>query len=524
MTERTILILGAGIMQLPAIQRAKEMGLRVLVADGNPDAYARERADIFEHVDLRDVDGMIAMAGRHAAHGGLDAVFTAGTDFSATVAAVADSLGLPGIGLDVALNATHKDRMRAVLLEAGVPVPAFVAANDVTPLTLQGAERAVGYPAVVKPVDNMGARGVVRVDNRADLAGAVASALAQSRTSRAIVEQYIPGPEFSIDALVVGDVVHVTGFADRHIRFEPHFIEVGHTIPTAVPEADQARVIEAFSHAVRALGIRDGAAKGDVKLSPTGPVIGEVAARLSGGFMSGWTYPMSSGVDLTGQAIRLALGETDLHLSPSREWTTAERAVISIPGVVRTLHVPEPGPTEDCVWFSRIGPGDTVVFPRSNVEKCGNIICAAPTRRQAVSAAERFVAETLVELECVTEETRRFLSRSRFQAFSLDTPENRQWLASLGRPDWTALARRSLDTSAPLAVGRLPHVERETSRSWSYRTLAEAVERIVADGRVTLDEAPPRVASLFWNAVVRGGWQAGDLIARSLGTEPGGSC
>ncbi|MFP4011158.1 MAG: ATP-grasp domain-containing protein, partial [Spirochaetaceae bacterium] len=290
----TILVLGAGIMQIPALETARRNGWRLIVADGNPDAPGRHLADAFHAVDLSDEEGLLELARDYRNHGQLDGVFTAGTDFSTSVAYVAESLGLPGLDYESARNARDKFRMRRVLREAGVPAPAFVEVQGVVDLR---ADSLPTFPLVVKPVDNMGARGVRRVDTPAELEEAVPEALRFSRSGRVVVEEFISGPEFSIDALVVDGTLHLCGIADRHIRFPPYFIEVGHTMPTERSEADQQRIAGVLEAAAQALGIRNGAAKGDIFLTDNGPMVGEVAARLSGGYMSGWTYPYSSGVE-----------------------------------------------------------------------------------------------------------------------------------------------------------------------------------------------------------------------------------
>ena len=154
-----ILILGAGVMQLPAIRAARRLGLHVIVADGNPEAVGKPEADVFEHVDLRDREGMLEMARHHAEGGGLEAVFTAGTDFSTTVAYVGNALGLPGTSLESAERATDKFRMRQTLKAAGVRVPDFgvVHASEVSNDRIESLIDGIGLPVVVKPADSMGA-------------------------------------------------------------------------------------------------------------------------------------------------------------------------------------------------------------------------------------------------------------------------------------------------------------------------------------------------------------------------------
>jgi biotin carboxylase len=122
MRER-IIILGAGVMQGPAIRIARELGLFAVVADGNPDAPCASMADQFAHIDLKDKEGIEAFARSLQNDGGLAGIMTAGTDFSATVAWVAEKLGLPGIPYEAALNASDKARMRACFDKAGLPSP-----------------------------------------------------------------------------------------------------------------------------------------------------------------------------------------------------------------------------------------------------------------------------------------------------------------------------------------------------------------------------------------------------------------
>ena len=122
---KSILILGAGIMQLPAIKLARREGWRVYVADRDPQAPGCSLADRFLAVDLKDREGMAAAAADLKEKSGLDGVFTAGTDFSLTVAWVAKRLRLPGISPEAALRASNKGLMRQAFQHSGVPIPKF---------------------------------------------------------------------------------------------------------------------------------------------------------------------------------------------------------------------------------------------------------------------------------------------------------------------------------------------------------------------------------------------------------------
>ena len=162
--RRAILILGGGTMQVPAIREAHTLDVDVHMADGNHRCPGASLVDHFHHIDLRDRDGLLRRA---RSIEGLAAVFTAATDFSASVAWISEALGLPGIPFEASMDATDKGRMRTRLAEAGVRIPRFRVIGPNLSVS-EGGRRScwrpsspsLGLPLVCKPVDNMGARGV----------------------------------------------------------------------------------------------------------------------------------------------------------------------------------------------------------------------------------------------------------------------------------------------------------------------------------------------------------------------------
>ena len=522
--SKTILILGGGTMQLPAIRTARQAGWRVVVADGNPEPDGKDLADVFLNVDLKDTAGLEREAARLARVGGLDGVFTAGTDFSASVAWVAGRLGLPGIPHETALGATDKSRMRELFARHGVPHPRFArvrAEDDV----LESC-RHLGFPLVVKPVDNMGARGVRRVDDAADLVQSCAAALSLSRTSTASVEEYMEGPELSLDAVVHRGVVTICGIADRHIYFPPHFVELGHTMPTRLDAAVVARVEEVFREGIRALGIHTGAAKGDIKLTPEGPKIGEIAARLSGGYMSGWTYPYSSGVNVTEAALRVAVGLDPGDLTPRDRMPSAERAFISIPGVVagveglararetpwvRNVFVRTPKGLREVLSGSVPDPsGIEAVFPTNNVEKCGNVITQAPTRAEAVDGAREALRRIFVRLRPDERRTTTFLLGPP-RAHVAHPVSGRLRDAMAAMPAWTGEGEPL--GYLPLDLGADARVE-----DWHGLRLDQALEWVRTVTGVGPAGSGPglRLGKAVWRAMSAGGSQGGVYVVDTV--------
>ncbi|MBN1696032.1 MAG: ATP-grasp domain-containing protein [Spirochaetales bacterium] len=521
--RKTVFILGGSTMQLPSIRIAKEKGWRVIVADGNPRAEGRALADHFAHIDLKDLAAMEKTARYYNELFGLNGIFTAGTDFSTTVAYVAQKLNLPGIPYEAACNATDKAQMRSVLKAGGVPCPDFfIADKTADPHSIL---RSLRLPLVVKPVDNMGARGVRRVDSAEELGSAIGNAVFHSRSGRAIVEEFIDGRELSLDAIIYDNTITVCGIADRHICFPPYFVEMGHTMPTSLPETEIARVEDVFKRGIRALGIVNGAAKGDIKVTAGGPVIVEIAARLSGGYMSGWTFPYSSGIEVTEAALHIAMGLPPGRLATMERNVSAERAFISIPGMINSISgYDEAGKSPHIMTtFCRVGPGDTVVFPRNNVEKCGNVISKAPLREEAIVCAEEAVRKIIIRLEPDNRITEDFLfSRSgepwvnTISAFTLDDPENRNAFEMM----IPFICDDKIGKQESITVLPLPSIGDETVRNWHGELMKDAITTLVRIAGIEFEGEGRHGSCIlgksFWRAFLKGGIQGGLYIIDSL--------
>jgi biotin carboxylase len=539
--RKNILILGAGFLQKPAIQAAEKNGYTTVVVDADPSAVCVPLADRFEPVDLKDRDGILSTAEDLSRNGGLEAVFTAGTDFSASVSYTAEKLGLPCHSFEAALNASSKTRMRSCFTKACVPSPSYfsITSKEIESGTMHALAAKLGFPCVVKPADNMGARGcrMVRRDSEAD--DAARKAVAASRTGTAIIEQYMDGPEYSIDALVYNGTMTITGFADRHIYYPPYFIETGHTMPTASDETKRGELIAVFALGVKALGLTCGAAKADIKYTEKGPMIGEIAARLSGGYMSGWTYPYASGCNLTEQALLIACGKKPAYLEEHRvpvkfvppsscrgaeapftlyelpcSQFSAERAWISIPGVVRGVAGLDAAASVPCVRdvFPRAHNGSHVVFPRNNVQKCGNVIAVSPLREEAVSAAEKAAAGIIVRLETGCRETDEFLSGRGEDAEDGFPPSAYMVLENLDDIRGTIPAGGNILASVPRQLGTLLSSDAE---DWNHRTFRYACALFDSIYPVH----PSLDARMFWKAFVRGGLQGALYAADSASGE-----
>jgi carbamoyl-phosphate synthase large subunit len=370
-----ILLLGASEIQVPAIEAARRRGLHVLVADYDPLAPGLALADTPLVVSTNDVAAILSAAREHRIRG-----IATTSDFPVrTVAEVGVALGLPALSPLSARICTDKFLQREALAAAGLPVPWFLRiAGGVDPSGLE----LPSWPAIVKPVDSSASRGVSRVDDPGELAPALEEARTNSRSGDAIVEEFLEGPEFSVEVLCHGgtiDVVAITAktTAGHSGRF---FVETRHVIPAPL-EPQQAESIRGMVRsAVAACGLDHSAAHAEVKLTHRGPILIEMAARLGGDFITSDLVPLSTGVDMVGSVLDIAMGrEPDCVRGNQRfagiQFVTPENHQPADQRIRRLGNDPR------MVRF-RISPPSPGAALRSSMDRLGHWICVASSREE----------------------------------------------------------------------------------------------------------------------------------------------
>ena len=398
--RRTLWIVSGGAEAVPGIQRARAMGLHVVVSDMNPSAPGFAAADEAVVANTYDVDETLAAAlAYQRTKRPIDGIMCMAADVPLTVASVAAALGLPGIPVEAARLAADKLAMKQAFARAGIPIPWYRAIASVDELREAIALR--GFPLVLKPVDGRGARGVLRLTERTDPAWAFAHATSQSRNGGVMVEEYLAGPQISTEGLLVDGEGTTCGFIDRNYEhletFAPYIVENGGEQPSALPLEAQQRVSSVAMDAGRAMGIVSGNVKGDMVWTDRGPYVIEIAARLSGGWMSTDQIPLGTGVDLIGGAIRLALGDTVPadDLRPRTHHGVAIRYFFPPPGRVTAIEGAERFATTP--WVHRMGffvePEDVVQPITDHTKRAGFVITTGATREEAVNRAQSVVGQ-----------------------------------------------------------------------------------------------------------------------------------
>ena len=403
---KQFIVIGAGELQIPLIKAAKTLGLKVIATDQNPEALGFEFSDDFIIADTMNAQESLEKVQKYVAlKGDIHGVATAGTDASYTVATIAHHFNLPGHHPDAALNASDKALMRKAFEKAGVPIPLYKKVTNLEEALSFFEE--LNHICVVKPTRNMGARGVSLVKSVEELTSALTLAQENNRDfPEILIEEFIDAHELSIDALINNGTITITGVADRIIEYPPYFVETGHILPSNLDNEWLERAILTFKNGIKALGLSHGAAKADLKISKNQTWVIEIAARLSGGFMSSHTFPFATGIPLHEYMVKTALGENLPELSPTKNFTSIERAIILPPGKVINISVPDNILEQKYIsHFSvKAQVGDLVHCPKNNLDKQGNIIATAPTRELALRA----INETLASIKIEVEDTRNY--------------------------------------------------------------------------------------------------------------------
>ena len=399
---KTVLFVGAGRHQRRAIQRAKELGLRVVAVDRNPDALGLADANVAKVVDYADPEAVLKAVSRLK----VDGVLTVSADSAVpAVAAIAERLGLPGIGVETAHLMTHKVAMRRRLADAGVPQPRFAALRKLS--ERRRALDEVGVPAVLKPADSGGQRGVFRIESLDDVDAHLHEAVSVSPTGEAILEEFVEGTEMNGIAIARGGEPFTLTLSDR---LRPPGIGFGvgwiHVYPAAV-YGDQLEESERLAaYAPKALGLEDGIAFPQLIAAPGGRVVVvECAARIPGGQMADLVRH-AVGVDLVEVQLRFALGEElpDELVLPRFRQPLAIRFLTAEPGPLPTGRVRRVGSLEKVLAFPGVVQADTylqageVIRPvRLDGDRRGYVIAVADTNLEALERAE--AAARLIDVE-----------------------------------------------------------------------------------------------------------------------------
>lgn len=382
------MIIGASVLQLPGILKAKEMGLYVGVADYNPKAIGIQYADEFFNASTMDEEAVLAAALQFKP----DGIMTLATDMPMRgVAKVAEKLGLPGITYDTAVKATDKFEMIKAFKAHDVASPWFFTVDNLD--ELKTLESLLSYPCIMKPTDNAGSHGVVLAKCFDDLLKEYEYSRESARHGKVIIEEYLKGDEVSVEVMVVDSEVHVLQITDKLTTGAPHFVEMGHSQPSRHPIATQKAIKELATKACQAVGINQGPAHVEMMVTDHGPVMIELGARMGGDNITTALVPLSTGIDMVKATIDVALGNPP-DIEPKWQRGSAIRYLDAPEGIIKSILGIEEAKQVDGIKqiIMTKAVGDTSTPIHCSNDRIGSVIAQAATAEKAVKACEKAIS------------------------------------------------------------------------------------------------------------------------------------
>ena len=303
--QKKVLIFGVGELQRSIILRAKRMGLYTVGIDPCEDATCRDDVDAFEVVGGQDFEGTCAVVDKY----GIDAIVTAATDKPLVMMArIAEKYGFPFYSVETAQWSTDKFQMKQRFIEGGVPCARG--------RLIHTADEAkdLYFPLIVKPRDNSGSRGVKLCRSLEELQASMAEALEVSKLDTVLVEEFIEGPEYSIESLHYTangqqPMAKVIQFTEKKTTDFPYNVELGHIQPANISVENQQKIREIVTKIGNTLNFVNCPSHTELKINERGIFVIETSPRLGGDYITSTLTPLSTGVNLEDELLRVALGE-----------------------------------------------------------------------------------------------------------------------------------------------------------------------------------------------------------------------
>ena len=371
--KKKIMIMGAGIYQVPLIKKAKEMDLETIVVS-IPGSYPGiELADVFLPLDTRDKESILKSAREYK----IDGICTSGTDVAVqTIGYVNEDMQLCGISYEAAQRVTDKLLMKEAFAKANVSTAKFCKVFSYE--EAKHAAKNIGYPVIVKIVDSSGSRGVIKATDEKHLDKAYEEAKAITRKEYLLIEECIEADEIGVD-----------GFVGEHglELFLPHekytytvdgvTVPMGHSFPYRADDRLMYELREQISAAVTALGLKNCPFNADVFVKEDKVWIIEVGGR-TGATCIPELISIHKGYDWYEKIIRAAMGESVQLASDEAHPCMAKLLFSKENGIVQSIDLDAVEKLKEnkitvCLDY---GVGEKVEAMRNATDRIGHIVMA----------------------------------------------------------------------------------------------------------------------------------------------------
>ena len=367
------------------------MGIYTVVVDGNPDALGLAIANKPFVANILNQEAILIIAKDENVNG---VIHPCSEVAMHTMGFINDRMALSGIGLETAIKATNKAHMRKAFESAKAPSPLSRSVNDKGNALL--IAREIKGDIILKPSRNSGSRGVTSLRNNSqdiEIIEAFDRAIKNSYDHSVVIEEYIDGPEFSVEIVIWNNEPQVLAVTDKLTTGSPYFVEMGHSQPSQYYIEDLDNIKEAAILGCKALKLNWCAAHAEIKLQNKKPYIIEIGARLGGDFISTELVHLSTGIDMVAAAINLALGiEPDLTPKHAPQGA-AIRYFTPKPGKIINLRIDACIKSDPKVYQLELykGVGDQISDVKSSLDRSGHVITIGKDAMEAIVNAEKIL-------------------------------------------------------------------------------------------------------------------------------------
>lgn len=358
-------------------QQVEALGVKLYVMNGEGTADFWP-ADRYRLVGSKKLDEMVRQAGEWHAEQKFDGVITFSEAAVVAVAAIAEELGLPGIGIEAARCSRNKFLMRQAYEQAGAPSPAFRFVPELDDALAAATE--FGYPVIIKPTMGAGSHFVFRVDTPEELAERYAQAKKGIQKmfwvaaeadgidlgpQGLLVESFLDGREYLMEALGWDDEVYLGSVVDRITAEGGTFDDDVHHAPTSLSDEDLAKVHRVVKAGAHAQGLWRSAMHAEVRFHQGEPYLLEIAARVGGGGLD-LIARMTGGYDPIAAVVDVGCGvfPSVRHYQPTGVHITA-MCLLCDEGIVEHVDVPPEVSASAQVFLLKVTarPGDVIRRP-----------------------------------------------------------------------------------------------------------------------------------------------------------------
>lgn len=295
-------IIGASYLQLPLIIKAKEMGYTTHVFAWAANDVGEDEADFFYPISIVEKEEIL----NKCKEIGIRGICSIASDLAMiTVNYVANEMGLNANSMHATQLSTNKHLMRMAFEKNGDPSPKSYLVNKNTDFN----SIDIVLPAIVKPTDRSGSRGIYKVNVKSEIKDAVDSALEEGFEGNALIEEYVEGQEYSVEYISFHGIHHFLALTLKYTTGAPHFIEIGHIEPAPVDKETLKRVKDIVEHALNSLELTEGASHSELKINKNGDIkLIEIGGRMGGDCIGSDLVHYSTGVDFVKAVIDVACG------------------------------------------------------------------------------------------------------------------------------------------------------------------------------------------------------------------------